>query len=84
MVRYLLVIHIPGLGNVFIAAFTYDLCSKIGRQGIAPQASDILMYLLRHRCGQHSGIRSGISHHLLLVEFLCNPQRLIGTDLKVF
>ena len=42
------------------------------------------MNLLRHRRGEHSGIRSGISRHLLLIKLLSDPQRLIGADLEKF
>ena len=50
--------------------------------GVFRQAVQVPADLLCHRCGQDSGIRPRIGHKLLLIQFLDDPQRLIGADLE--
>ena len=83
MVRNLLVIDVPCLGYVLVAALAQDF-RRIACGGfVSLQPPNILMYLLCHCRGQHTGIRSGICDHLLFVQLLSNPQSLVGADLKI-
>ncbi len=82
MIRNLLVVHISGLGDSLKAPIIQDFRREPGRRSVAPQSADVLMYLLGHCRGQHSGICPRIGNHLFLIQLLNYPQSLIGTNLE--
>jgi len=82
MVCDLLVIHIPGLRNVFPGFHSQNLCCRSSCLLIISKAGNILIYLLGNCCRQHSGIRSRIRHQFLLIKLLHDPECFIRTDLK--
>ena len=82
MICDLLIVHISGLLQTLIAFLLKNFIRKSGTGGIPLQPRYVFMYFLGNRSGEHSGIGSGISHQLFLIQFLNDAEGLIRADLK--
>ena len=84
MIRYLLIVYIFCFGNCLVTAPCQDLACQFLCHCIVDKTFNIFVYLLCHRRREYSCVGTGISGHLLFIQFLDNAQGFIGADLEIF